>query len=359
MIINNLVSIIIPTYNRSNLLLITLRSVQAQTFQNWEALVIDDQSVDDTEEQVRKLAQEDSRVSYKRRSSHKSGASVCRNEGIQNSQGQYLIFLDSDDCLAPHALENRVKQMQQHPELDYGVFPCVLFQDKPGDMNVLWNIDKSVDDIDRFLCLDVPWQTASPIWRKEAIAKLGLWHDELPRWQDWEYHLRALVLGLKYKKFSTPDCFWRVANPQKKAKRDAISSKPFPLSSLNTCLEVFSGLQTNLCQRKLLNDSRRNLLVGLYYWLARNWAQLGDKDEAIAVWEACYDRELLDRYFVYLQGKIYLQIFATVPAVRVLYRKLAMKNWPKEFHLAISSNLSKTLFEMPIEETALKKILQE
>ncbi|PSO91368.1 MAG: hypothetical protein BRC43_01325 [Cyanobacteria bacterium QS_3_48_167] len=65
--------------------------------------------------------------------------------------------------MAPWALLNRFEQMEQRPELDFGIFPCVLFREQPGDLKLLWNDDTGADDIDRFLTLDIPWQTTSPM----------------------------------------------------------------------------------------------------------------------------------------------------------------------------------------------------
>jgi glycosyltransferase involved in cell wall biosynthesis len=95
----SVISVIIPTFNRSQLLQQTLDSLQKQTFKDWEALVVDDGSEDDTEEKVLRMGKADPRIRYIKRTITPSGPSVCRNEGTNASKGKYIIYLDSDDCL--------------------------------------------------------------------------------------------------------------------------------------------------------------------------------------------------------------------------------------------------------------------
>lgn len=95
-------SIIIPTYNRANLLKRCLESVKAQTFTDWEAIVVDNFSEDNTEQVVNDL--NDNRIIYIK--NHNYGViSVSRNKGLDIAQGEYVCFLDSDDCWLPQKLE--------------------------------------------------------------------------------------------------------------------------------------------------------------------------------------------------------------------------------------------------------------
>ena len=114
-----IISIIIPTPHQSKLIQQTLNSLRAQTFQEWEALVVDDGSHDEIPEKMLSMSREYGRIKYIKRTRQNSGAPACRNEGTYFSQGKYLIYL--------------------------------------------WNADTGADDIDRFLTLDIPWQTTSPM----------------------------------------------------------------------------------------------------------------------------------------------------------------------------------------------------
>lgn len=88
-------SVIIPTYNRSNFIVATITSVLEQNFEDFEVLVIDDGSTDNTKEIIERILQKDKRVKYFYKTNAERGA--ARNFGVQESNGKFLIFLDSDD----------------------------------------------------------------------------------------------------------------------------------------------------------------------------------------------------------------------------------------------------------------------
>lgn len=295
------ISIIIPTLNRVTLLQEALASLRSQTFPDWEALVIDDGSNDGTEIKVISLIQQDSRIKYIKRNCQNAGAPACRNEGTKLAQGKYIIYVDSDDCLAPSALEKRFKKMEQFPELDFGIFPCILFQNQPGDMRLLWNADNNINDIDRFLAFDIPWQTMSPIWRRDALSKVGEWDERLLSWQDFEFHLRALIKNLKYKRFPEPDCFWRIQHP------NSIGKKSIEPKHLKCHEQLFLDIQQMLVNAEMLTEKRKHLLCGLYFWLMNTWISKGMTTEAKKAWYLCYERGLIDRK-KYLQVISYIEI---------------------------------------------------
>jgi glycosyltransferase involved in cell wall biosynthesis len=105
-----LVSVIIPTYNRAHLIGETLDSVLAQTYQNWECIIVDDGSKDNTDEVVGKYVKKDSRFKYYHRpEEHLPGGNGARNYGIIKSEGDFINFLDSDDYLHAFTLEDKFK----------------------------------------------------------------------------------------------------------------------------------------------------------------------------------------------------------------------------------------------------------
>jgi glycosyltransferase involved in cell wall biosynthesis len=105
-----LVSIIIPTYNRAHLIGETLDSVLSQTYHNWECIIVDDGSKDNTVEVVGEYVKKDSRFKYFHRpDEHLSGGNGDRNYGIIKSEGDFINFLDSDDYLHPLTLEDKLK----------------------------------------------------------------------------------------------------------------------------------------------------------------------------------------------------------------------------------------------------------
>jgi glycosyltransferase involved in cell wall biosynthesis len=206
-----LVSVIIPLFNRLSLIEETLQSVSDQTYGNWEVIVVDDGSTDGSYELVKELAESEPRIKLFQRDREPKGAPVCRNIGIAKSSGNYLIFLDSDDILAPFCLQQRTDFFRQYPNNDFLVFPILLFDHHIHDLNILWNVDSEEDDLLRFLRLDALWQTSGPIYKREALLLLNGFKEGLPFWQDFDLHLRALMGRLTYSKFLnvSPDIFHR------------------------------------------------------------------------------------------------------------------------------------------------------
>lgn len=104
-----LVSVVMPVYNSGRFIDDAIRSVLAQTYQNWELLVVDDSSTDDSVPIVERFAQQDSRIRLYHNANRKGMPSAPRNEGVQLAKGRYIAFLDSDDCWLPTKLEEQVR----------------------------------------------------------------------------------------------------------------------------------------------------------------------------------------------------------------------------------------------------------
>jgi glycosyltransferase involved in cell wall biosynthesis len=113
---NSLVSIVIPTYNRARDLERAIRSVLAQTYPHWEALIVDNHSADDTDILVERF--KDSRIKLLK--THNNGViAVSRNLGIKHAAGKYVAFLDSDDWWKPRKLEESLKYLHSGADLIY------------------------------------------------------------------------------------------------------------------------------------------------------------------------------------------------------------------------------------------------
>lgn len=108
-----LVSIIMPSYNASKFIVASIESVRNQTYQNWELLITDDFSKDNTVELIEKYTLLDKRIKiYALRKN--VGAASARNNSLRESKGRYIAFLDSDDLWKPHKLERQIKLMQNN-----------------------------------------------------------------------------------------------------------------------------------------------------------------------------------------------------------------------------------------------------
>ena len=113
MFTKNLVSIITPNYNCGRFISQTIESVLAQTYTDWEMLIVDDCSTDGSYEIALEYASKDSRIKVFRNEQN-SGAAISRNRAIEESKGEYLAFLDSDDLWMPEKLEKQIAFMQEN-----------------------------------------------------------------------------------------------------------------------------------------------------------------------------------------------------------------------------------------------------
>lgn len=107
----NLISIITPTYNCGNFIAQTIESILSQTYQNWEMIIVDDCSTDDTQTMVEQYT--DSRIHYHRLEKN-SGAAVARNTALSLAKGRWIAFLDSDDLWLPDKLERQLNFMTKN-----------------------------------------------------------------------------------------------------------------------------------------------------------------------------------------------------------------------------------------------------
>ena len=110
---NDLVSIIMPSYNCGKYVEETIRSVQIQTYQNWEIIFVDDCSTDDSVKKVSTLREKDQRIKLFRNQCN-SGAAVSRNYALREAKGKWIAFLDSDDLWEPQKLEKQVRFMEEN-----------------------------------------------------------------------------------------------------------------------------------------------------------------------------------------------------------------------------------------------------
>jgi glycosyltransferase involved in cell wall biosynthesis len=322
------ISIIIPTLNRAVLLPQTLDSLQRQTFPDWEAIVVDDGSTDGTEMLMQQRVAADARIRYAPRSLERSGASVCRNLGTRLAHSDYLIFLDSDDYLAPTCLANRYACMEAHPELDFGVFQTLLFRDRPGDLRKIWNVPTARNDLDRFFSGDFPWTTTGPMWRRQALESIGGWDETLPSWQDLDLHVRALIQQFNYRWFGYPDNFWRVPHP------GSIGCDQFSREHMRSHEDWLIRLRHQLMAKNLFTRERQWVIGGMYFWLMDHWAMKQCPLEAEALWKTGLELQLMSPS-VYQQGRwiIWVSCFLHLPwivrrMIRRLLREYYKLAWP-------------------------------
>jgi glycosyltransferase involved in cell wall biosynthesis len=187
-----IVSVVIPTYNREEVIGRALNSVLGQTFQDFEVLVCDDASTDTTVDRIKGYIEKDNRIKLFQLSSNQGPASA-RNLGMINSQGRYIAFLDSDDEWMPEKLERQVERMETEPP-DVGVCLCGALIVKDGDtLHPVHYMPKKEWEIDTFRKIamhKIKFPTPTLLFRRECIKKTGLMVTELTVNEDTNFLLK-------------------------------------------------------------------------------------------------------------------------------------------------------------------------
>ena len=193
---SDLVSVIIPTYNRDRLLIDALESVRCQTYRPIEAIVIDDGSTDDTQEVVKRFSEANSsksfRISYLCQNNR--GPSAARNTGLKAASGEYVQFLDSDDLIHPRKLEIQVGLLKSHPQIrcifsERFKFKGLPNWDSTDSVALKFQLLKGHELYCSFNAL-----TNSGIYKKEICLLAEFWNEEMHLCEDLEFNLRVLNL---------------------------------------------------------------------------------------------------------------------------------------------------------------------
>jgi len=185
---NPTVSVIIPTYNRAYLVGRAIKSILNQTYLDFEIIIIDDGSEDNTDEVVNNFS--DNRIRYIKLEKN-TGAAAARNRGINEAKGDFIAFQDSDNEWLPEKLKKQMDIFEKLPS-NIGVLYSKVLRIK-GDEKTLIPSDKIMkkegdlyEDLIKKNFIDLP----TAIVRKECLEKIGLFDESLPRLQDWELWIK-------------------------------------------------------------------------------------------------------------------------------------------------------------------------
>jgi glycosyltransferase involved in cell wall biosynthesis len=285
------VSVITPTKNRLKLLREAMDSVTGQSFDAWEHIVVDDGSDDGTTEEVIKRAAADSRIRYVRRTGELSGANVCRNVGVRDSVAEFIVFLDSDDLLAPQCLARRVEFMRRNLDLDFATFQTAVFEKTLGDLGRQWDPELLGDDLLRFLFFECPWIVTGPVWRRSSLVRLGLFDESLLSWQDIDLHVRAITAGYRYLRFPEVDHHIRW---QFEPTKVSIEQRRSP-RHLKAAAEILEKFEHLVREGPGMNWVRQRALCSLYFLVAQHWAAAGSLSVALRSWRQIRRRQLGSR----------------------------------------------------------------
>lgn len=194
------VTIIMATYNRAHFILETLKSVQVQTFVNWECLIIDDGGTDNTLEVITPLLEQDSRFQFiKRQVTYMKGLPGCRNYGLDLAKGDYIIFFDDDDIAHPQNLECCVEELAKDSIWFCRYIREVFFEDFDYNFDyskdyTSFYIDKK--DIEQMLNNKLQFNSCAVMWKKQCFEK-HRYVEHLMYAEEWELYSRIVSSGFK------------------------------------------------------------------------------------------------------------------------------------------------------------------
>lgn len=198
------VSVIVPAFNYGRVLPEALDSIAAQTLADWECLIVDDGSTDDTGAVARSFEAGDRRFVYV--AQENSGPSATRNRGIRMARGEFLQFLDADDLLEPDKLRAHTRFLDEHPECAAVYGPVHYFRGE-GTRRVLLE-DRGLANkrrvgieygsqraLERAMVEGNCFAISSPLLRRVSLEGTGLFDESLPSHEDWEFWLRYVLSG--------------------------------------------------------------------------------------------------------------------------------------------------------------------
>lgn len=197
----DLVSVIVPTYNASSFILDTLISIQNQTYKNWECIIIDDGSTDNTYHVIEHIMVDDNRFKYQYQTN--IGLSASRNAGILKSKGIFVLFLDSDDLINKHKIKAHLNYHSQFPVIDISYGNALYFYDKSpenlflnkNNSNIEWmlKVQGYGNEILTKLFEQNMMVVSSPIIKKKVIDKIGGFDSAFTSLEDWDYWIRLAI----------------------------------------------------------------------------------------------------------------------------------------------------------------------
>ena len=196
-----MISIIIPIFNRAHLITETINSILAQTYTDWECIIVDDWSTDQTLEVLAQLTHSDSRFKvYQRPKGLNKGPSACRNYGISKSSGTYIQFFDSDDVMHPKHLELKMANIDTADMIICKLMPFqevfteTLYTKETDEVLKLYD-----NNFEAFATGHLEIMMVSPMWKRVVLEKFLPIREDLHLLEDHDLHARALFTGLTIK----------------------------------------------------------------------------------------------------------------------------------------------------------------
>lgn len=301
--INNdiIVSVVIPVWNAVDYISEMLDSIIAQDYEYWELLLIDDGCTDGTTIFLKEYEKKDTRISYFLRDRGPKGGQTCRNIGLEKAVGKYVVFFDADDFVTKDCLSQRVYYMQQHPYLDYAVFPAKDFVYKVGDSSTLFGVCYGKDILDSFFRGYIYFSGWTNIYKRQSLLFYNSrWDISLLSLQDWDFCIQNILCGMRYEYANEANIDYYVRT---RINKNSVSKNAYGISHLQS--HYFYYRKTVMSVHKYFGKKYDNalLLHGLNIVLSRGYS-------CETVYWSMFKKQFvsLSSYNKYMDLKMYLYI---------------------------------------------------
>lgn len=296
------VSIIMATFNRAHLILETIESIKNQTFKDFECLIIDDGSEDNTENLIREIARSDSRfIYYKRPKEYLKGLPGCRNYGLDICRGEFIIFFDDDDLVHPKNLEVNTSILLGS-EFDFVHYQKQPFlQEKVQYTNDPVNTKSEINKWNLGDILDnkISMASCTVMWKKFCFAE-DRFMEDLSYAEEWELYSRLISMGFQGISLSNV-FYYNRKHPESNTGRyfSGDIDKRFAMSK--AIIAVFHNLQKN----DLLNRELMRFLINKSYQFK----------------EFSTFENILSKYSAGLGQKLFWRLYFLIMPMRVIFYK--------------------------------------
>ena len=274
-----LVTVIIPVWNGAAFLPETLRSLQSQTCANFEALILDDGSTDDTAAVAKKFCDEDPRLRLV--SLPHAGLSATRNAGIEMARGEFIAFLDADDVWFPEILARQMESFRADPRVNFA-YANYYFWDGERDLFAYYRAKNPLPDGDaaRQLIAANVYGVSMVVVRRDLFARAGNFDTGLDCCEDWDMWLRLLEHGLHARGVREPLARYRRWPGSLSAKKFRMATRDLQVLEKNLAATRRAEL------RPLYLQSIRKVRAKLELAQARQWLDTAPDRVPGAIWRA-------------------------------------------------------------------------
>lgn len=205
------ISVIMPCYNHGKYLSEAIESVITQNYDNWELIIVDDGSTDNSSEVAKHYVEKDNRISYIYQ--RNAGPSAARNRGVKKSRGKYLHFLDGDDKISSKYLSTSVAYMENHKECKVFYSRCKFFGEREMEFHL------NYIDYKHLLCQNSIVMAC--VIRREDFELIGGFDENMRGYEDWELFIRLLYHNDIIYKHPEVLFFYRIHNNPNSVNKNA------------------------------------------------------------------------------------------------------------------------------------------